>query len=274
MDDIFKELQKLGFSLYECKAYVTLLKHSPITGYEISKRSGVPRSMIYEVLGKLLDKAAVHTVPSEPVTYAPVAAKELIGRLRSHFEQSFDFLEQQLSALEGEQEVHVIRRISSDEHVAAEMAEMVEQAESELWISIWEPQVPFIQSAVNKRVEDGVSVFSILFGSKQLQMGVTFHHDYMSPEVAEERMHGRLTIVARDNKEVLIANFSGNTPAWAVKTQDPALVLVAVEYIRHDIMFAEVAKAFGAEKVEAYWRERPDLIQVVTGKRLPNGDNC
>ncbi|TGU86625.1 TrmB family transcriptional regulator, partial [Mesorhizobium sp. M00.F.Ca.ET.186.01.1.1] len=82
MDDIYKELQKLGFSQYECKAYIGLLKHSPVTGYEISKRSGVPRSMIYEVIGKLLEKGAVYTVPSEPVTYAPLAARELIRRLR------------------------------------------------------------------------------------------------------------------------------------------------------------------------------------------------
>lgn len=42
MDDVLKELQKFGFSQYECKAYIGLLKHSPVTGYEISKRSGVP----------------------------------------------------------------------------------------------------------------------------------------------------------------------------------------------------------------------------------------
>ena len=47
----------------------------------------------------------------------------------------------------------------------------------------------------------------------------------MSPEVAEKRMGGRLTIAARDNKEVLIANFSPQTNAW-YKSEDPALVLV------------------------------------------------
>ncbi len=45
----------------------------------MSKQTGVPRSMIYEVLGKLMDKGAVHIVPSEPVKYVPVPATELIG---------------------------------------------------------------------------------------------------------------------------------------------------------------------------------------------------
>ncbi|WP_042457050.1 TrmB family transcriptional regulator [Neobacillus dielmonensis] len=266
MEEIFKELQKLGFSQYECKAYIGLLKNSPITGYEVSKRSGVPRSMIYEVLGKLLDKGAVYTVPTDPLTYAPLPAKELIDRLRNSFEQSFDFLEKNLAAIESEQQIDVIRRISSDENVLAEMAAMINSAKEELWLSIWEPQISLVQPDVRLKINKGVHVFSILFGAPDTEMGVTTHHDYMAPEVAEERMNGRLTIVSRDNEEVLIANFSPNSPAWAIKTQDPALVLVAVEYIRHDIMFAELVKELGPAKVESLWKSHSGLYHVVTGK--------
>lgn len=266
MDEIYIELQKLGFSQYECKAYVGLLKNSSITGYELSKRSGVPRSMIYEVLGKLVDKGAVYTVPSDPLTYAPLPAKELITRLRNTFEHSFDLLEKNLSALESEQQVDVVRRISSDELVIAEMIDMINKAKNELWLSLWEPQISLVKESVVKRVEEGIHVFSILFGAPDCQVGVTTHHDYMAPEVAEERMGGRLTIVSRDNEEVLIANFSPNSTAWAIKTQDPALVLVAMEYIRHDIMFAELVKEMNPEKVETLWMNHPDLFHVVTGK--------
>ncbi|SCB67501.1 Protein of unknown function [Bacillus mycoides] len=60
----------------------------------MSKQTGVPRSMIYEVLGKLMDKGAVHLVPSEPVKYVPVAAKGLMDRMRKAFERSFELLNQ------------------------------------------------------------------------------------------------------------------------------------------------------------------------------------
>ena len=42
MDEIIKELQKLGFSQYECKAYIGLLKHYPVTGYEVSNKQAYP----------------------------------------------------------------------------------------------------------------------------------------------------------------------------------------------------------------------------------------
>ncbi|MFM1652442.1 TrmB family transcriptional regulator [Brevibacillus sp. B_LB10_24] len=268
MENIYKELQKLGFSQYECKAYVGLLKHSPVTGYEISKRTGVPRSMIYEVLGKLLDKGAVYTVPSEPVKYSPVPAAELIDRLRKSFAQSFDFLEKSLAALEGERETDVIWHIRSDEQVLAEMLELVGSTREELWLSVWEQQVPSIQAAVERRIRDGIHVFSILFGAPETQLGYTCHHNYMTPDVVRDRMGGCLTIAARDGEEVLIANFSQKTTAWAVKTKDPALVLVATEYIRHDIMISEVTRRLGPEKLDALWRNQRDLYHVVTGKRL------
>jgi sugar-specific transcriptional regulator TrmB len=268
MEEVLKELQKLGFSQYECKAYMGLLKNSPVTGYEVSKRSGVPRSMIYEVLGKLLDKGAIYTVPSDPVKYSPLPAKELIHRLRKSFEDSFNFLEKNLASLENKRETDVIWRVNSDEHVIAEVVNMIERAEDELWLSIWKPQVPFIKEAIDKRIKDGVQVFSMLFSEPNTQIGVTYHHDYMTPEISEKRMGGRLTILARDKEEVLIANFAPNTSAWAVKTKDPALVLVAMEYIRHDIAFGELTKEVGAQKVESLWKNNPDLFYVVTGKRF------
>ena len=45
-DQLLPQLVKLGFSEYEAKAYIALLGKSPVSGYELAKQSGVPRSMI------------------------------------------------------------------------------------------------------------------------------------------------------------------------------------------------------------------------------------
>ncbi|WNS78049.1 helix-turn-helix domain-containing protein [Domibacillus sp. DTU_2020_1001157_1_SI_ALB_TIR_016] len=268
MEEIYKELQKLGFSQYECKAYINLLKNSPVTGYEVSKRSGVPRSMIYEVLGKLLDKGAIYTVPSEPVKYVPLPAKELIQRMRKSFDESFDFLEKNLLTLENEQETDVIWRVNSDEKVMTEIIEMIDEAQEEVWLSIWNPQAAAVKKVIEKKVSEKIKVFSMLFSEPNTKLGITYHHDFMAHDISEKRMGGHLTIVVRDKEEVLIANFSPDTAAWAVKTKDPALVLVATEYIRHDIAFGELAKEVGIDKVQSFWRNDPDLYYVVTGKRF------
>lgn len=53
------------------------------------------------------------------------------------------------------------------------------------------------------------------------------------------------------------------------KTEDPALVLIAMEYIRHDIMFSELVKEVGPEKTEALWK----TILIYFMLSLENGSN-
>ncbi|MBK3496523.1 TrmB family transcriptional regulator [Viridibacillus sp. YIM B01967] len=262
------ELQKLGFSKYECKAYIGLLKSPSITGYELSKQSGVPRSMIYEVLGKLLDKGAIQTVPSDPIVYVPVNPKQLLTRLREELNTSFESLEESLNALESDQKIDVISRIFQYDHIVQEMISMIRDAKKEIWLSAWSHIVATIEVPIREKEKD-IPIFAVLFGAEDVSFGHTYHHNYMPPEIVSERMGGYLTILIRDNEEALIAKFSDRGSEWAIKSQDPALVLVATEYIRHDIMVEEVINAYGPEKLEKLWKSREDLIHVMTGKKRP-----
>lgn len=267
MDKILIEIQKIGFSQYESKAYIALLQHSPVTGYELSKRSGVPRSMIYEVINKLIDRGAVYTIPSDPLKYSPVPAREFLKRVRRNIEATFDFLDKSLGSLEQLEDVNVISHINGYKPVMDELLSIIEGAKQELWLSVWNPQASALVNTVQQAQERNVNVFSIVFDDENCQLGVTFHHDYMTPDVVRERIGGKLTIAARDTDEVVIANFVDNVTCWAVKTHDPALVLVATEFIRHDIMIEAITRYFGPEQVDKLWRNHPDLRYVVEGER-------
>ena len=62
---VVDKLVAIGFSEYEAKAYAALLRENPVTGYQLAKISSVPRSMIYEVLGKLTTRGAAMTCAQE-----------------------------------------------------------------------------------------------------------------------------------------------------------------------------------------------------------------
>jgi Cd2+/Zn2+-exporting ATPase len=51
--ELLDDLNALGFTEYEAKVYLALLKDHPATGYQLSKQAGIPRSMVYEALGRL-----------------------------------------------------------------------------------------------------------------------------------------------------------------------------------------------------------------------------
>ncbi|WP_216772401.1 helix-turn-helix domain-containing protein [Metabacillus halosaccharovorans] len=76
MEEINTEFKRIGLSQNEIQVYAEVLKHFPITGYDTSKRSNIPRTKIYELLGKLIEKGAVFTG-----TLVPLTLDNLISRL-------------------------------------------------------------------------------------------------------------------------------------------------------------------------------------------------
>lgn len=268
-DVIMSQMQRLGFSQYEAKAYLGLLRHSPATGYELSKRCEVPRSMIYETLGKLVTRGAAYIVPSQPTTYAPVPAADLVNRLRADLSSTFDELEHSLAKVERTPEVEVVHHLRGDAALVREMRSLVDRAERELWLSLWSDQVPLLRADVRRAEERGVKVFSVLFGATEAKLGRTFFHGYMEPEVVKVRLGGHLSIAARDSAEAVIAEFVLAGESWAVKSHDPALVLIATDYIRHDIMFDVLMPEIGVGRLEQIWRNDPDLVHVLTGAPQP-----
>src|SRR5688500_2494911 len=80
--DAAAQLNALGFGDYEARVYVTLLAHGPLSGYEVSKRSGVPRPNVYPALQRLEERGAVTALAaSRGAHYAAIPAAELLERL-------------------------------------------------------------------------------------------------------------------------------------------------------------------------------------------------
>ena len=93
MTSLVDRLVEIGLSEYEAKAYIALVRLGTATGYQVAKESGVPRSTIYETLGKLVVRGAVLTQSfAEQVRYAPTPPERFLGRLRREFEDHHDAL--------------------------------------------------------------------------------------------------------------------------------------------------------------------------------------
>ncbi len=82
MEALRGHLIDLDFSPYEADIYLALLKESPANGSQLARRAGVPRSMAYQALDRLVQKGAVLIAPGSPAVYAPVSPAEFFGRLQ------------------------------------------------------------------------------------------------------------------------------------------------------------------------------------------------
>jgi len=68
-DKTRKSLDKIGLTSYEIRTFTSLLKGGELTASDLSQKSGVPYSKIYEVLGTLEEKGWVSSDDSRPTKY-------------------------------------------------------------------------------------------------------------------------------------------------------------------------------------------------------------
>ena len=90
--DVESVLREIGLNAYEIKAYLTLLKLGPATGYNIGKMSGVPSGRIYDIVDSLMLKGLVEQKAGKPKKFAAIrpeiALSALLAKRSKEWEQT------------------------------------------------------------------------------------------------------------------------------------------------------------------------------------------
>ena len=85
-----KVLKKIGLTLYEAQAYLTMITLISSTATEISKKSNIPRSKIYDVLKKLGEKNFIEIEDGRPLTYNVKSPVEVLSREKDKINMEID----------------------------------------------------------------------------------------------------------------------------------------------------------------------------------------
>ncbi len=261
---VIEELQRLGMSGYEAKAYVALVAAgSPLNGYEVAKRSGVPRSTVYETLGKLVGREAAYEVRAgeASVGYIALPPSALLERMRREFERSVDHLSSALPEVASPPEVRLVHNLADRSSLLARAEDVIAAARGELFVSGWPDDLGELKPLVRRAGDEGVDVQVVVFGEDKEPVGSTTTHRFSSPEVVLENLGCRLLVVSSDREQVVIGGFVDDD-GWGVYSDDPAVVLVAVEYVRHDIAMHLIADKFAPDDFERFWKSDPALLAL------------
>jgi sugar-specific transcriptional regulator TrmB len=142
-DKTKKSLENIGLTSYEIRSYTTLLKEREINASEISEKSGVPYSKIYEVLGMLEEKGWIGSDGSRPTKYfakSPTTALETTKQsAENEFLKNRSVILTELTSLyekSGTSEKPDIWVISGAMNIVAKIMELVENCRSEVLIAI------------------------------------------------------------------------------------------------------------------------------------------
>lgn len=266
-ETVIEELQRLGMSGYEAKSYVALVvAGGPLNGYEVAKRSGVPRSTVYETLGKLVGRGAAYEVRAgeASVGYIALPPTALLDRMRREFDHSIDTLRSALPEAASPSRVRLVHDLSGRSSLLARAEDVVAAARENLLVSGWLAEVDVLKPLLRRAEADGVEVSVMTFGEDGDPVGRTTSHRWSRPEAVLKNLGCRLLVVAADSEQAVIGG-AVDDRAWGTYTDDPAVVLVAVEYVRHDIVVHLIADKLAPADFERFWAGDPDLQRLRAG---------
>jgi sugar-specific transcriptional regulator TrmB len=82
---LVRNLEKLGLTENEGKAYAGLVSLKEATAREVHELTGVPRAKVYDILKTLSRKGFVEVRQGSPVYFRAVDPKHVIGRIKNEF---------------------------------------------------------------------------------------------------------------------------------------------------------------------------------------------
>jgi sugar-specific transcriptional regulator TrmB len=236
MANLVEQLVKTGFSEYEAKVYVALQRVSPATGYQLAKESGVPRSTIYEVLGKLIARGAVVTQSfGDMVRYAPVPPDLLLDRMRHEFEDTLDELAGGFKRVTASPVAPgQTWNIAGHDNILAQAREMIERAQTEVAVAVGDDDqlddlATWLQQAKARKL--AVTIVSpVPYEAEGLTVSVHLQGERLRRALG----HG-LTLVV-DGREALIGEVDrSESAAWTTNSYAVAWALWCLKQEMADV---------------------------------------
>ncbi|MCG8350741.1 MAG: TrmB family transcriptional regulator [Chloroflexales bacterium] len=240
------QLVALGLTEYESKVYLALLGENPATGYQISRAAGIPRSMVYEALGRLEARGAVLKTQEEKAAfYRPVDPNALLDRYEKETRARIKALRAGLLPLYTRQEEGKLWNFRGRKDALAYAAQMIDRAEQELMLVLTDADVAELEELLREAHERGVQLGVMLTGKANFDLGQVVRHPRRETEL--HRMEETL-IVVTDEREFLIA--SGHATTEATVTTNANMVLIARQFIWMELFAQRIFARLGDHLLE------------------------
>lgn len=235
---LIDELNKVGFTEYEAKVYLALLHEHPASGYQLSKSSGVPRSMVYETLSRLSGRGAVLVSEGEKSTlYRPLPPAILLRRLKAEHEENMSVLSRGLEAAYAEKRQERLWTVDGRQSVLAYAREMIASAEDEILLVLPDEALEVLTPVLYEACDRDVRVRTLLTGEGMLECGEVAHHPPLESEL-QELTHTLLVVT--DESHSLISNMGVEVAATVTNNRN--MVAITRQFIWMEMFTQRIAE--------------------------------
>ena len=252
-------LNSMGLTVYEAKAYLTLLQKHPSHGHEISRRSGVPGPKIYETLGRMVQKGLVAVLNTDPQMYSPLPYREFLTRKSNEFQVTEGLLAANLEKISMPAVDITLWQLTNHDVLIAKARDLIDGAKKAVLTSMWPPQGRLLEKSLAAARQRGVAIVSIQFEQEVIEVGKVFRH--VRVDTVYDRHSGELTMVVDES----VGLFMSRPPdrEWnGFWTTNPGVVKLMTNYIRHDIYSNKMICRFEQQMKAEYGKHLEKLLDI------------
>jgi sugar-specific transcriptional regulator TrmB len=232
-EDLLGKLIKVGFTNYEARTYLGLLRNNPATGYEISQQVNVPRSVVYSILRRMEAKGVVISIHDKPRRYIPLSPKQLLAYLESDFSKRVTNLREDLMVFNNKPESEGFWNIRGYDSLMELCTSLINEAEETIYISGWKREIEQLQESLLKAKKRNVEIVIFSFTTVDSQLGQVFAYGIEEEKLAKFWDHK--LILVTDSKNLVMGSANREDEQQAIWTQNRAVLTIAVNYIILDI---------------------------------------
>jgi len=243
-DKTRRALEKIGLTSYEIRTFTSLLKDGELTASDLSQKSGVPYSKIYEVLGTLEEKGWIGSDNSRPTKYFAKSPSTGLETTKQNQEKNFSenqniILSELVPLYEksGTSEKPEIWVLSGAVNITSKILEMVESCRKEVMIAIPEAGQELVRLALPKlRLLHDKGVEITILTSDKLDKDSTIAIKRVAKVKVKEGLFGGGIISDKRYVVILLGPERGDTKSseivaiWADHT---GLAVFAREYFEY-----------------------------------------
>ncbi|MDP2737966.1 MAG: helix-turn-helix domain-containing protein [Pseudorhodobacter sp.] len=257
--EILSDLRALGFTDYEARVYLQLLRQSPATAYEVSKNGGVPRPNTYNALETLAQRGAVLLVSEGPARYVAAPPDQLLDGLARQTSALCDHVSARLAAMVWTVDDQHVWTLSGEEQVHAKIDALIDGTEVSLMIKVASEILRRHKPALQRAAKRGVEMLVVLFGqdAEEFRFGSgckVYIHEGSGTRMGKT---DNLFTLTSDHIEMVTATIQKQVVA--VHTRNGPIVNMAESLIRHDFYMAEIFARFGDQIDAAFGPYLRDL---------------
>lgn len=267
-EELLIKLVKLGFTSYEARAYLGLLRNNPATGYEISQQVNVPRSVIYTILRKLETMGVVISIHDKPRRYIPLSPKQLLSLLESDFSKRISSVKEDLIGFNDKPDSEGFWNIRGYESLMELCALLINETKKSIYIHGWNREIEQLKAPLLSAKNRGVDITVFSFTEVDEEYGNVFAYGIDDKKLSKFWDHK--IILVTDSKNLVMGSANSEEQQQAIWTQNSAVVTIAVNYIILDItLYSQRNNLDVSETVMKLMTEKVDhLDQLIEETKL------